>query len=330
MSESCDLDGDGLVNSDDPDDDDDGILDVDEDINGDGDFANDDSDGDGLPDIIDADYSVYVYIKAFLQGAYDKPTNLMTDHLRERQFIPTTEPYSTLEIGLSKPFQHAGAGGGEVVAASVLEVTGDDAIVDWIFVELRHGEKEDSVIQTRAALIQRDGDIVDVDGVSPVAFPVLEGRYYIGIKHRNHLGVMTANPVALLKDPIQPLRLDFTDGSTRMWGEYALKDLDGVFALWGGNTDGNRYVIFQGSGVGIPDTDGIFFSIFQDALNSPPIYNYIRMGYHLSDCNLDGDVKYQGLGNDIDDLIFFNVLSHPKNTSFFTNFFMEEQVPAKK
>ena len=330
LSDSCDLDGDGLVNSDDEDDDNDGILDVDEDVNGDGDFANDDTDGDGLPDIIDADISVYVHIKAFLQGAYERPANLMTDHLRERQFIPTTEPYSTLEIGGLKPFQHFGAGGGEIVAASVLATTGEDAIVDWIFVELRHGEREDSVVQTRAALIQRDGDIVDVDGLSPVAFPVLEGNYYVGIKHRNHLGVMTAEPVPLMKDSTQPLSLDFTDGSTKMWGEEALKDLEGIFVLWGGNTDGNRFVIFQGSGVGIPDTDGIFFTIFQDALNNPPIYNHITMGYHLSDCNLDGDVKYQGLGNDIDDLIFFNILSHPKNTSFFTNFFMEEQVPVKK
>jgi len=54
------------------------------------------------------------------------------------------------------------------------------------------------------------------------------------------------------------------------------------------------------------------------------------MGYYLSDCNMDGEVKYQGLSNDIDDLIFFNILSHPQNPSFFTNFFMEEQVPEKE
>jgi len=81
LSATCDFDGDGLVNSDDDDDDNDGILDVDEDINDNGDFSDDDSDGDGIPDIIDIEGEdetifindpVFVHIKAFLQGAYDR------------------------------------------------------------------------------------------------------------------------------------------------------------------------------------------------------------------------------------------------------------------
>ncbi len=337
LAASCDFDGDGLVNSEDDDDDNDDILDTDEDINGNGDFSDDDSDGDGIPDIIDPedegetifiDGSVYVYIKAFLQGAYDRTEGQMTDFLRAQKAIPLVEPYGTLEVGGTKPFTHVGAGGGESIKADVLDVEGPNAIVDWIFLELR--DSETTVKETRSALIQRDGDIVDVDGVSPLSFPVAEGDYHIVIKHRNHLGMMTAAPVTLTASEKDPLTLDFTDGSAPTWGEDGLKDLNGTHVLWGGNTDGNRYVIFQGSGVGIPDTDGIFFTIFLDALNNPPIYNHISMGYYLSDCNMDGDVKYQGLSNDIDDLIFFNILSHPQNPNFFTNFFMEEQVPEKE
>ena len=119
-------------------------------------------------------------------------------------------------------------------------------------------------------MIQRDGDIVDVDGVSPLAFPVEEGDYHIVVKHRNHLGMMTAAPVTLTTSEKDPLTLDFTDGSAQTWGEDGLKDLNGTHVLWGGNTDGNRYVIFQGSGVGIPDTDGIFFTIFFCLLYTSP------------------------------------------------------------
>ena len=330
MSEICDFDGDGLVNSEDPDDDGDDILDVDEDVNGNGDFADDDSDGDGIPDIIDPDYNVFVHAKVFLQGAHDRSTGLMRDDLRVKNLIPTKEPFTDLEIGGVKPFTHVGSGGGETVQETILDIEGDDAIVDWIFLEVRAADNVDVVEQTRAALIQRDGDIVDTDGVSPVAFPVVEGRYHVVIKHRNHLGIMSGEAVSLRRDVTNPATFDFTSDVTKTWGVAAQREVDGVRTLWGGNTDGNRFIIFQGSGVGIPDTDGIFFTIFLDTANNPPIYNHITQGYYLSDTNMDGEVLYQGLNNDIDDLIFFNILSHPQNPSFFTNFFIEEQVPSGK
>jgi hypothetical protein len=332
LSDDCDFDGDGLVNSEDPDDDNDGILDVDEDTNQDGDLSNDDTDGDGLPDVLDEDPFVFVSMKVFLQGAYNKTDGLMTDNLRKKGYLPRTEPYTNIAIGTSIPFVHEGGGGEEkVLDAAVFEDHQENSIVDWVFIELRNSFDASVVEETRAALLQRDGDIVDTDGVSPVYFSV-DGtsNYYITIRHRNHLGIMTKDPVKLDRNKLAPLALNFTDGSTPIFGKNGTKDINGVFTLWGGNTDGNRYIIFQGSGVGIPDTDGIFFTIFLDAANNPPKYNHITKGYYISDCNLDGDTKYQGGDNDIDDFIFFNIFSHPENTDFFTNFFIEEQIPEKK
>lgn len=328
----CDLDGDGIINAEDTDDDGDGIADVDEDTDQDGDLLNDDTDGDGLSDAFDADPFVFAQISIFIQGAYDRTSNLMTDHLRTNNYLPAEEPYTDIQVGITHPFVHVGKGGGERIAdSSIFEDKGENSIVDWIFIELRSGDDNTKVIQTRAALLQRDGDVVDMDGVSPVYFPVTEGEsFYIFIKHRNHLGIMTQTPYSMSRDKLNPVVLDFTDGSTPTFGTHAMKDLDGTFALWGGNSDGNRFIIFQGSGVGIPDTDGIFFTIFLDESNNPPQYNHITRGYYLSDCNLDGDVRYQGGNNDIDDYIFFNVFSHPANTSFFTNFFIEEQVPERE
>ena len=304
--------------------------DIAEDINANGIFDDDDSDGDGIPDIIDSDSQVFVASKVFLQGVYDKAEGLMRDDLRQKGYLPIAEPFTTLEIGGVKPFVHVGLGGGEIVADGVFAIEGQDAIVDWIFLELRPSDADTMVLQTRAALIQRDGDIVDTDGVSPVSFPVLDGRYYLVLKHRNHLGIMTALPVDLTRDKDNPITLDFTDGSTLTWGKSAQKEIEGnekTFVLWGGNTDGNRFLIYQGSGVGLPDSDGIFFTIFLDEANEGRIFNHITQGYYLSDTNLDGDTRYQGLSNDIDELIFFNVLNHPDNPNFFTNFFIEEQVP---
>ena len=54
-SDLPDTDGDGIPDYRDTDDDDDGIETIDEDLNGDGDYANDDTDNDGTPNYLDSD-----------------------------------------------------------------------------------------------------------------------------------------------------------------------------------------------------------------------------------------------------------------------------------
>lgn len=129
---------------------------------------------------------VDVSLKVMLGGPYDADTGLMSDQLRTLNLIPTHSPY---------------AGTTDKVTASILSVTGNNAIVDWVRVELRSPQDENEVLYTRAALLQRDGDVVDVDGVSPVSFPdAVPGDYYVCVSHRNHLGVMTATAMSLGSD----------------------------------------------------------------------------------------------------------------------------------
>lgn len=132
--------------------------------------------------------SVPLSAKAFLQGAYNNSTGLMNDDLRSQNLIPSTEPYTALAYSV----ENANIS----LKGSPLTATGNDAIVDWILIELR--STPTTIITARAALIQRDGDIVDVDGVSPVFFEsVTSGSYYIAIRHRNHLGAMSAAAISL-------------------------------------------------------------------------------------------------------------------------------------
>ena len=146
-------------------------------------------------------------LKMFLQGAMvGSPDTLMRDDLRALGVIPNTEPYTDLPH-----FLHIGDGGGETVNPIVFDVTGPDAIVDWVFVEIRSAIKNDSIIGTRAALLQRDGDIVDIDGISPVKFGVVQpGSYNVAIRHRNHLGAMTRRTRLLTEDPGSS-KIDFAD-----------------------------------------------------------------------------------------------------------------------
>ena len=99
----------------------------------------------------------------FLQGAYDCNRGLMRDDLRTISEMPFTEPYT--ELG----FTHIG-GGGEITQQAVFDIAGTNAIVDWVFLELRDKTDITSVAATRSALLKRDGVVVDIDGISPVVF----------------------------------------------------------------------------------------------------------------------------------------------------------------
>lgn len=311
-----------------PDDDGDGYLTINEDTDGNGDPLNDDTDKDSIPDYFDADPFVFLNAKALLQGPLVQSTGLMNDNLRTLDYIPLTEPYSVLEpIAGLRPFLHVGGGGNERTGHDILAVSGNNAIVDWVFLELRSKTDSTKVLHTRAALIQRDGDIVDADGISPVNFFARVDTFYVVVRHRNHLGVMTKTPIPLNRFISNPGSIDFTVGNGAAFGKNAQKVAGNYLALWGGNSDGNRYIIFQGSGVAVPDRDHVFFEVFLDPLNTNLSFNHIAKGYKQGDTNMDGSVKYQGLGNDIDQTIFFNVIQHPENTAIFVNFFITEQLP---
>ena len=108
---------------------------------------------------------VNLKIRMYLQGALlgvKQPETLMRDDLRATGLIPLQEPYASFSN-----YDHYGELGGQEVIENpeILKVTGTDAIVDWVFVELRHPEFQKIVLSTRSALLQRDGDVVDVDGV---------------------------------------------------------------------------------------------------------------------------------------------------------------------
>jgi len=263
-------------------------------------------------------------LKALLQGPYQPNKLLMADDLREKGFLPLTEPYTGIPS-----FVHFGEGGGETITLDILEDRGDDAIIDWVFLELRSNIDSTVVVATRSALIQSDGDIVDIDGVSNVRFVVPDDDYYVCIKHRNHLGVMSAEPIPF--STTETVHIDFTDAATPTYGNYAQLDVMGKMVLRGGNANPDKFIILAGGGLGLPDRDMIFFDIFlslwQTNPDIPITYNSVLLGYYGSDTNMDGKVKYQGPKNDIDAYIFFNVLFHPQNTAFRLNFAISEQIP---
>lgn len=121
---------------------------------------------------------VHILPKVFLQGAFSG-LGMNTDL---SNIIPSTEPYTALG------YSHVG-GGNETTTPSILATTD---IVDWVVVELRDKSDASNVVATRSALLKQDGTIVShTDGISAVQLQATPDDYYIVVRHRNHLGVMT-------------------------------------------------------------------------------------------------------------------------------------------
>ena len=277
--------------------------------------------------------------RVFLQGSMNPTdgTDLMYDKLRMKGYIPSKEPYTGLRPFENQDdcFVHVG-GGNETVDSTIFAKTGPDAIVDWIFLELHDATDPELVVATRSALLQRDGDIVEVDGISPVSFTLPDGDYYIAIRHRNHLGAMTAQPITLSDIPNRVV--DFTNPETDLYrlpdanirSNYPMKKVGDYNCLWGGNANANRTIIFQGPQL---DQDKLFYDIYTHPDNKGedgyPNHNFIISDYCLGDSNMDGELKYQGPNNDIDNLMFFNVILHDENPDFRGNKIIYEQIPRK-
>jgi len=234
--------------------------------------------------------------RAFLEGAYDSGTGSMRDDLRTGSLpviyplIPSSHPYG------GAPWNHVG---GETLAPWVLTVSGSEAIVDWVLVELRDAGAPTLIVASRAALIQRDGDVVDVDGVSPVGFPGLpSGSYHVALRHRNHLGVMSATPLALGSVPAP---FDLVASGTATYGTNARKLFGSVAALWMGNARADDRLKYTGPS---NDRDPILLAIG----GSTPTATL--NGYYAQDHTMNGQVRYTGGTNDRDPILV-NILPGP-------------------
>ncbi|MBK8340717.1 MAG: hypothetical protein IPK99_12325 [Flavobacteriales bacterium] len=227
---------------------------------------------------------VKVEVKAFLEGPFDPVAGRMRDDLRSAGMIPTTSPYPGV-------FPHLGEPSAATIAPALLADTGANAIVDWVFVELRDRFVPSQVVGSKAALIQRDGDVVDMDGTSPVQFALPAESYHVALRHRNHLGVMTAEAIALAA---APNAIDLTSSSTATFGVEARKDINGVQVLWTGNVVQDKMLKYAGSG---NDRDPILVRVGGFTPNNTEVI------YSNEDGNLDGVVKYAGARNDRDPIL---------------------------
>ena len=145
--------------------------------------------------------------------------------------LPLSQPYSM------PPWNYEG---NEAVAA----IPNID-IVDWLLIEFRNAIDAPSAVPEtkvaqKAVFLKRDGSIVDLNGSSnPEFYNLPTDHLFLIIQHRNHLGIMSANPIT---ESGGIYSYDFAISADQAYGTNAQKNLVGViYGMFGGNanTDGD-------------------------------------------------------------------------------------------
>ncbi len=170
--------------------------------------------------------SVTVDATAFIEGAYNG-TGLNTTLNAN---IPTGQPYSI--NGHS-----AGETAGSIPAGAV----------DWVLVELREATSAAAALKSTkvgsaAGFLMDDGSIKATDGTSDLTVSLTGNtgsEFFVVVYHRNHLAIMSANPVA--EGAGGTYDIDFTTLSANTYQTTsALTTLStGKFAMPAGDADGD-------------------------------------------------------------------------------------------
>jgi hypothetical protein len=237
-------------------------------------------------------FNLQLNAKVYLQAAWSGTS--MNTVLKSNGQLPATDPY-----GLN-------------TTPSVNPNSATAQVVDWVKVELRDPVTPTTVIASRAALLLADGTIVDTNYTQPLNFGVATTQYYVVIRHRNHLGIMTGSAVDFSGGSAT---LDFTGAATATYSRGTnpaqASLINGINMMWGGDANGDGKVIFTGVG---SDTDWILSNVLS---GDPNGYLY---QWSNGDVNMDGQVYYISTDNDRDWILYYPLGGNPNGS-------LEAQLP---
>lgn len=211
--------------------------------------------------VSDNSSDINLNLKVYLEGPYSGTQ--MSTELNTSGVIPLTQPFNTT------PWNYPGT---EVVTTIP---NGD--VVDWVLVELRDAITASSAttattIARQAAFLLSDGSVVGLDGLSILQFnKSLLHQLFVVIWHRNHLSVMSANPLNWVN---HVYAYDFGTSSTQVYGDLAgHKEIaPNMWGMIAGDSDGN----------GIINNDDRIVNWVDEAGQA---------GYKTSDFNFDNEIN---------------------------------------
>jgi hypothetical protein len=158
-------------------------------------------------------------LRAFLEGPYNPALNQMTTLLKSNGLLPLTSPFTEDPV--------------HVTAIP-------DSITDWILVQLRQSTNG-AAVASQSCLLSRNGYVISASGQRSLSFQVAAKSYYIVLRHRNHVSIMSAVAVAL--NSSLATFYNFTDSAARTYGANGSKQIaGGIWGLWCGDVDQDKVI----------------------------------------------------------------------------------------
>jgi Tol biopolymer transport system component len=191
-------------------------------------------------------------IRIWLQGPYDTNTDEMTTALNAADSIPLTSPYA------DNPRQ---------------VTTIPSNATDWVLLQLQSSTNSIPFI-SKSVFLGNKGYLLSDGGTTGIMLEASTGSYYVVVKHRNHLAVMSANPVPFTNSPVS---YDFTTNVNRYYGgtNGAVQLESNAWGMIAGDADGDGEIL---------QVDAL---LYDTQANST--------GYERADFNLDGIVSNDDL-----------------------------------
>ncbi len=201
-----------------------------------------------------------VKVKALLQGGYDSG-GLMKTNLWQESLLPLAHPYG------AAPWNYSGT-----EALSNYNDLPANA-VDWVIVEIQ--DQNNQYVTSAAGILLQNGDIVDYNGTISDGVELcglnLNEPYYIVVRHRNHLDIMSTNPIPLPN--ASPYDFTSAVGQASAVGTTPqLVDMGGYWSMRAGDFDGDGRVL-------VNDYNGTYL------IESSFVNRYVH-----GDLNMDGNV----------------------------------------
>lgn len=239
-----------------------------------------------------ATYAKELNVKVFLQGAY-ADSNIMNTNLTS--ILPNAQPYDY------PPWMYPGV--------EQLDSIPPD-MVDWVLVELRDSSDYNIVYETKTGVLLSNGSIKGTNLLNGIQFYNIDtGYYYVVVRHRNHISVMTEQPIFLSS----LTQVDFTDTTSLIpFGDASQAQIELVPGVWGmicGDVNQDGKLKYSG-----PDNDRMMIiQLITNVSGSTSITSVIN-GYYFEDLNLNTEVKYSGPNND-GAIIIQNIVSLTGSTN---------------
>jgi hypothetical protein len=152
--------------------------------------------------------NVKLFAKVWLEGTFVAGQDSMMTELNPT-YLPGKSPYAD--------------------SASALVGAIPDSTVDYVYLEFRR-TLNGATLNGQSAFIGSHSHIFSLDGQGGFWIDLVAGYYYVLVKHRNHLAVMSADSIYLNSTPAY---YDFTDSDSKFYGTGGCVELGSGSGVWG-------------------------------------------------------------------------------------------------